>query len=121
MQDPQQALLDRRLPRDEVVVGRAYVIHARNGGVGVARVRQDGRLGCVLRRTKWEETYLFSEIDWDDDSTFGTAISMRELEGHPPTDDDELLDWLAVQEAEVATEVRAMWREVLGFLPEDFA
>lgn len=29
-------LLARRVPRENVVMGRAYVIHARNGGVGVA-------------------------------------------------------------------------------------
>ena len=29
-------LLARRVPHDEVVLGRAYIIHARNGGMGVA-------------------------------------------------------------------------------------
>ena len=32
-------LLARRVPHDEVIVGRAYIIHARNGGVGVAVCR----------------------------------------------------------------------------------
>jgi antitoxin HigA-1 len=36
-------LLARRVPLAEIVVGRAYVIHARNGGVGVA-VREEGTI-----------------------------------------------------------------------------
>jgi len=35
-EDRYKPLLARRVPREDVVLGRAYVIHARNGGVGVA-------------------------------------------------------------------------------------
>src|SRR5262245_24147792 len=56
-------LLARRVPSDAIVLGRAYVIHARNGGVGVA-VREDGRVGYCLHREKWDEHFLFTEWDW---------------------------------------------------------
>ena len=47
MSTDRATLLARRVPHDEVILGRAYVIHARNGGVGVA-VREEGQ--DALRR-----------------------------------------------------------------------
>lgn len=68
-------LLARRISRSEIETGRAYVIHARNGGVGVA-VEEDGVLGYRLHRVKFGQHYLFVEYDYEDDDTFGTAIPL---------------------------------------------
>jgi hypothetical protein len=108
-------LLARRVPHDEVVLGRAYIIHARNGGVGVA-VRERHLLGYRLHREKFGRHYLFVEYDWADDDHFGTAIPLRLLSDDPPVDDEGLLAWLADREAEHRDEVKAAWREVLGDL-----
>lgn len=108
-----RSLLARRVPRGEVVVGRAYVIHARNGGVGVA-VSRGAELCYRLHRVKFDRHLLFDEVDWSDSETFGTAIPLRLLPDIPPTEDVELLDWLAAREEEHAAEVKAAWREVLG-------
>jgi hypothetical protein len=35
--DRHRSLLSRRVPRAQIELGRAYVIHARNGGVGGLR------------------------------------------------------------------------------------
>ncbi len=111
--DNRAPLLARRVPLDEVVVGRAYVIHARNGGVGVAVRDEDGRLGYRLHRVKFDRHYLWTEWDWDE-SDHGTAIPLRLLADQAPEDDDELLAWLGVREAEVKAEVQAAWDTVLG-------
>ncbi len=112
------SLLARRVPHDEVMLGRAYIIHARNGGVGVA-VRDEDGLGYRLHREKFGRHYLFVEIDWADHEFHGTAIPLRLIDALPPEDDDALLAWLADREAEHRDEVRAAWREVLGRLADD--
>lgn len=112
------SLLARRVPHDEVILGRAYVIHARNGGVGVA-VRDDRLLGYRLHREKFGRRYLFVELDWADHEFHGTAIPLHLLDALPPEGDDDLLAWLADQEAEHRDEVKAAWREVLGDLADD--
>lgn len=106
-------LLDRRIPRDRVELGKAYVIHARNGGVGVA-VETEGRLGYRLHREKFGSHFLFDEWDWDEGEPFGTAIPLRLLDDAPPADDAELLDWLARREEECRDEIDAAWKVVLG-------
>ena len=105
-------ILARRIPRHDVVAGRAYVIHARNGGVGVA-VQADGRLGYRLRREKFGDVSLFIEWDWDEGPPHGTAIPLRTLSGLPPEDEDGLLAWLAFQEAENGREVEDAWHEAI--------
>lgn len=112
------SLLARRVPHDKVILGRAYIIHARNGGVGVA-VRDDGLLGYRLHREKFGRHYLFVELDWADHEFHGTAIPLRLLDARPPGGDDDLLAWLADREAEHRDEVKAAWREVLGRLVDD--
>ena len=109
------SLIARRVPRAEIVLGRAYVIHARTGGVGVAI--QDGNLlGYCLHREKMGRHFLFSEIDWEDDPGFGTAIPLRFLPDVPPTEDAALLGWLAEREVEHKEEIKEAWREVMGDL-----
>lgn len=110
--DPYRTLLARRVPREDIVVGRAYVIHARNGGVGVA-VEDDGHIGYRLHREKWGEHYLFTEIDWADDPNFGTAIPLRLIEAEPPTGKKELLKWLTDQTNEHRAEIDAAWEVIL--------
>jgi hypothetical protein len=112
-EDRRASLLARRVPRADVELGRAYVIHARNGGIGVAVQEADG-IGYQLHREKFGRHYLFVEIDWDDDPTYGTAIPLVALEEVPPTDDARRLAWLADQEAKHRTQIDEAWQVVLS-------
>ena len=118
MSTDRKSLLARRVPREEVIVGRAYVIHARNGGVGVALESDGGVLAYRLHRVKFDRHYLFDEYDWGDDDQHGTAIPLRLLPDVPPRDADELLAWLAERQAEHEAEIRDAWREVIGPLAD---
>lgn len=51
-EEPKGPLFASRIPLADVELGRAYVIHARNGGVGVA-VREGERVGYRLHREKF--------------------------------------------------------------------
>ena len=113
MSTDRKTLIARRVPRDEVILGRAYVIHARNGGVGVARQGEDGVLSYTLHREKFGHHYLYDEYDWEDDDRYGTAIPLRLLPDMPP-EDEQLLDWLAEREVENEAEIANAWHEVLG-------
>lgn len=106
-------LLERRIAREQIVVGRAYVIHARNGGIGVA-AEVDGRLGYRLHREKIGEHRLSIEWDWSNGEPHGTAIPLRLLDAMPPQDDAALLEWLAALEEEHRDEIAAAWDVVLG-------
>ena len=109
------SLLAKRVPRDEIELGVAYRIHARNGGIGVALIDEEkGMLGYRLRRTKFDRVYLFTEWDWEDSGMFGTAIPLERLEARPPEDDGELLNWLEEQEALHAEANKAAWDVVLS-------
>jgi hypothetical protein len=111
--DRYERLLARRVPFSDVVVGRAYVIHARNGGVGVA-VKEDGRLGYELHREKFGDHYLFTEYDWDNGPPFGTAIPLTVIAAEPPRETSDRLAWLRTQEAEHRAEIDAAWETILG-------
>jgi NAD-dependent deacetylase len=111
------SLLARRIPPDEIVLGKAYVIHARNGGVGVA-VLEDSKPGFQLHREKLGRHYLFVEYDWSIGMPFGTAIPLLAIEEDPPTDEAALLAWLSEQEAKHKAVIYAAWTSVLGFRPE---
>ncbi|MFZ5481172.1 MAG: hypothetical protein ACOZNI_30715 [Myxococcota bacterium] len=122
-------LLARRIPKDTIVPGRAYIIHARNGGVGIA-VLHGGRLGYALHRVKFDRHDLFVEWDWDEGPPFGTAIPLAELPEAPPVSvseleawcrdriepsarEDVVLAWLSDREVEHRAEIRAAWDVVL--------
>ena len=111
-----QPLLKRRVPRGDVALGRAYVIHARNGGVGVA-VDDDGCLGYRLHREKLGNHFLFVELDWDEGPPFGTAIPLAAIDDVPPLDEGELLAWLAAQEEVHRAAIDAAWDMIFGRLP----
>lgn len=111
--DRHRSLLSRRVPRDQIELGRAYVIHARNGGVGVA-VDEDGAVGYQLHRVKFSRHYLFVEIDWEDSDTFGTAIPLALIAEAPPDDETALLAWLRHQELAHRPEIAEAWSIVLG-------
>lgn len=116
LDDRYKPLLARRVRREDIILGRAYLIHARNGGVGVA-VEQDGVIGFRLHREKFGNHFLFVELDWDEDPQFGTAIPLELIDARPPSGDDELLAWLASQEDVHRTEIEAAWEVILGFSP----
>lgn len=114
----------RRVPYADVVLGRTYLIHASNGGVGVA-VRARGWLGFRLRREKVGRVHLFVEYDFDEcepdvfdpDQEWlrrvGTAIPLRELVGEAPAwDEDALLAYLEELEELHRHEIEANWRTV---------
>jgi len=111
--DRYQLLLMRRIPRHQIDAGCAYVIHARNGGVGVA-VLDRGELGYRLHRVKFGFHYLFVEYDWDNGPPFGTVIPYQKIDEVPPTSEPELLAWLAEQEAKHASVIRDTWSMLLG-------
>lgn len=115
-EDRYQPLLARRIARDDVTVGRAYVIHARNGGVGVA-VEEDGQLGYQLHREKFGHHYLFVELDWEGGPPHGTAIPLAAIAAEPPHGEPALLAWLSEQEREHRPEIDAAWEVILGFPP----
>jgi hypothetical protein len=112
LDDRYALLLARRVPLDAIVVGRAYVIHARNGGIGVAVV-VEGRVGYRLYREKFGEHFLFVEYDWAEDPQFGTAIPLRALDAEPPENEEQLLAWLSEREVEHKSEINAAWRVIL--------
>ncbi len=111
--DRYEPLLARRLSVDGVELGRAYVIHARNGGVGVA-VLEDGELGYRLHREKFGRHFLFVELDWDVGPPHGTAIPLQRIEERPPESEEELLAWLAAREDLHRAATDAAWDVVLG-------
>ena len=113
LDDRYALLVARRVPLDAIVIGRAYVIHARNGGVGVA-VRDEGHVGYRIHREKWGDHFLFVEWDWAQGPPFGTAIPLLALDANPPEGEEELLAWLAAREAEHKSEIAAAWKVVLG-------
>lgn len=116
------SLLERRVPREQIEIGRAYLIHARNGGVGVA-VEADNMLGYRLHRVKFGKHYLFVEYDYEDDDTFGTAIPLALISKCPPADEEVLLAWLRQQEIANKGAIAEAWTTVLGdavtWEPED--
>jgi len=113
------SVLARRVPRDDVAVGAVYRIHARNGGVGVAVFDEKrGMLGYRLRREKLGEVFLFTEWDWADSETFGTAIPLERLDAVAPDGDDALLAWLGDLEAAHADSRQAVWDEIMAAMLE---
>lgn len=108
-----RVLLSRRVPRERIVLGRAYVIFARNGGVGVA-VKEDGLVGYQLHRVKFGSHYLFVEYDWADDKTFGTVIPLTMIDETPPSDDVAMLAWLRQQELAHQDTIADAWSVILG-------
>jgi hypothetical protein len=112
MTDRHDSLLARRIPRESIVPGRAYRIHARNGGIGIAEMDQE-RLGYVLHRVKFGSHFLFVEWDWEEGVPYGTAIPLVELTETPPTDRDCWLDWLSQREIEHKETIQATWTEIL--------
>ncbi|MBX3248696.1 MAG: hypothetical protein KF901_16080 [Myxococcales bacterium] len=106
-----EPLLARRVPHADVVAGRGYVIHARNGGVGVA-VRDGNRLGYRLRRQKFDRIFLFVEWDWAEGPPYGTAIPLQEVATEAPADERDWIGWLEALEAAYADEIREAWETV---------
>ena len=104
-------ILARRIPVEEIEVGCAYRIHARNGGIGVATGRNDD-LGYRLHRVKFDRHFLFVEYDWSRGEPFGTAIPLQRIDAVPPT--EGLLEWLADQEEQHRDAIMAVWDEILG-------
>lgn len=121
--DRRASILARRIPIDQIEQGRAYVIHARNGGVGIAtreRHHHEAELGYVLHREKFGNHFLFTEYDWEEGPDAkdglkgsGTAIPVLLIDEVPPADRADWLDWLAVQEKKFRPIRDAMWAVML--------
>jgi hypothetical protein len=66
---------------DKLIKGRAYRIRCRNLSFGV----WDGVSGFIGIRTKFGSRYLFTELHWDADRSFGTVRMATDLGiGLPP-------------------------------------
>jgi hypothetical protein len=128
VKDPFEAryakLVARRVPLAAIELGHAYVIHARNGGVGVACRDWDGedRLGYTLHREKWGDHFLFTETDWDErpipwwfnGEMRGTVIPLFVIDGKPPKGTKHLLAWLTERETEHRAAIDEAWATILG-------
>jgi len=71
-----------------------YKIYARNFSYGVFNEKDKGFIGM---RQKFHLTYLFTEIHWDADETYGTAKPIEFLEWCPlniDEDNEELFEWM---------------------------
>ncbi len=112
-EDRYEPLLARRIPLEQIELGKAYVIHARNGGVGIA-VHQHEKLGYRLHREKFGDHFLFVELDWQVDPQFGTAIPLAAIVAVPPLEEDRLLVWLREQEAIYRADIEGAWAVILG-------
>lgn len=104
------ALLARRFAPEGIVPGRAHVIFARNGGVGVAE-RVDGHLGYQLLVGDGGRR-LDQEWDWSEGSPFGIELPLREVPAPPLVDKAEQISWLLAREEQYAVEVAAAWQIV---------
>lgn len=101
----------KRIPVSEIRKGNAYLIHARNGRVGMA-VNENGHLGYMIRREKFGDVYLFVEYDFDGDF-FPTAIPLKDL-GPAPV--PLTVEWLAEQESKISPE-EDPWSSTTTYIP----
>lgn len=60
--------------------GYLYRIHARNSNFGIYREKEKD---FVIRRTKFDNTFLFEEFHWDTSEDFGTVKPLKEIEKSP--------------------------------------
>ena len=114
--------LERRVPRDQLQLGHAYVIHARNGKVGIwahmpERVRPASQYGFKLRRVKFSNVFLDDEQDWEDCQHHGTAIPLHDLGPAPELEGDALLAWLEAKTKESEPWMKAFWEDFKGWNP----
>lgn len=75
----------QHIPVSKIKLGYTYKLNARNFHYGVAH-RNYGYVGFIGIRYKLRSTYLFSEIHWDENSDFGTAKPILEIEECPVKD-----------------------------------
>ncbi|HWR59156.1 MAG TPA: hypothetical protein VN328_09735 [Thermodesulfovibrionales bacterium] len=65
---------------DDLKDGYAYQICGRRANVGIW---VESRGTFVIPRRKFGTTYLFEEVHWDIDESFGTAKPLKEIERAP--------------------------------------
>jgi len=111
-----EALNKKRIPPEEIQIGRAYLTRGRNGNIGVAiNDPRNGQLAYALRRVKWGTIFIDQELDYSYGPPFGTVIPLRLLEELPPTDEMELREWLIQKEDEYIGEIHdwieMAWKE----------
>jgi hypothetical protein len=73
----------QHIPVNEIKLGYTYKLSARNFLYGVAVKSSYGFIEFIGIRTKFQSTYLFEEIHWDEDPDFGTAKPLEEIEKCP--------------------------------------
>ena len=64
----------KSIPLEDLVIGRCYELHSRNLCRGV----WDGKEFHGIR-TKFGQQFMDSEIHYELDSRYGTAVAVREL------------------------------------------
>lgn len=72
----------QHIPVNEIKLGYTYKLSARNFLYGVA-IKSYNIVEFIGIRTKFQSTYLFEEVHWDEDETFGTAKPLEEIEKCP--------------------------------------
>lgn len=66
------------IPLEELEVGQAYTLHARNLAIGI----WDGKKFHGIRR-KFGSAFIEEEIHYDLDERHGTAVALRKLQQSP--------------------------------------
>jgi hypothetical protein len=82
------------IPLEKCKHSGLYKIYARNFSLGVYHEKDKGFIGV---RKKFHMVYLFTEIHWDADKTYGTVKPIEFLEWCPvfvSEHNERLLEWL---------------------------
>ena len=108
-------LNEKRIPLGDLKPGYLYIIHARNGRVGVYRHNPDAndpqwRHEYDLPRTKFGRTYVDQEYDWETGPPFGTAIPLKEV-GPVPENVEDLLAYLVAEQERLTPEHEALTKD----------
>jgi len=108
-----EALNEKRIPLEDLKPGYLYIIHARNGKVGVYRHNPGSRHHSDhefdLPRTKFGSTFVDQEYDWSSGPPYGTAIPLKEV--GPVPEGVDLLSYLRVEQHRLESEHTALTKD----------
>jgi len=97
------------IPLDKCKQGWLYIIKARNASIGIFRERTSD---FVISRTKFKDNYLFEEIHYEADASFGTVIPLKEVEEAPfHTTAEARLAYLNQRATELADQIKQAQNE----------
>lgn len=67
--------LAQKIPLDQMKTGHSYAIVARNASFGI----WDGE-GFLVKRLKFRDTFIDTELHYDSDDHYGTAVPIELIE-----------------------------------------